>query len=58
MAILGPYGFKETHTDDWVGKEDARISTSCSLYSLVTLQLAQSFLLSLMNERMNEWMNG
>ena len=50
MAILGPYGFKETHTDDWVGKEDARISTSCSLYSLVTLQLAQSFLLSLMNE--------
>ena len=20
MAILGPYGFKETHTDDWVGE--------------------------------------
>ena len=19
MAILGPYGFQETHSDDWVG---------------------------------------
>ena len=26
MAILGPYGFQETHSDDWVGM----------LYSLCT----------------------
>ena len=38
MAILEPYGFKETHTDDWVG---IKLTHTAKIYpdSLLSLSL-------------------
>lgn len=39
MAILEPYGFKETHTDDWVGIKLTHTTIAILPDSLLSLSL-------------------